>query len=287
PVGQEAFINAAALVETSLAPLELLSVLQALESRAGRTREIRWGARTLDLDVLLYDDLVMSDEQLVLPHPRMAFRRFVLKPATEIAPNMSHPTLGRSIMQLLEHLDQALNYVAITGVPGAGKSPCVKSLLAKSVAARIGANAILETRPDGRLAERAASPSLQTELEFLRDRCALLRGVMPSGNLPYVISDFWLGQSRAYAKELPPDECEQVESAWMKCYQQVASPKLIVFVERNFDDLLHDQKTEPFVAIQRHLREQLLEPGQPPSLMLNTANPSWNEDEVAAAILAM
>ncbi len=80
PPGQNAFVNAAALVETSLSPTELLGVLQALESRVGRTRSVRWGARTLDLDMLLYDKVVMNDEALVLPHPRMAFRRFVLVP---------------------------------------------------------------------------------------------------------------------------------------------------------------------------------------------------------------
>jgi 2-amino-4-hydroxy-6-hydroxymethyldihydropteridine diphosphokinase len=218
PAGQDEFVNAAVLVETSLPPLELLHVLQTLESNAGRTRDTRWGARSLDLDLLLYDDLVMNDEQLILPHPRMPFRRFVLEPASEIAPEMSHPGLGRNIMQLLEHLEQALNYVAVTGVPGVGKSLGVKSLLVKSVAARVGAEGILDRRP----AEHAASPSLQVELEFLSDRCELLRDVRNAGKEPYAISNFWLGQSLAHAKELPPDDYHQVESAWLKCCQQAA-----------------------------------------------------------------
>ncbi len=282
PPGQGEFVNAAALVETSLPPLELLSVLRTLESQAGRTRHIRWEPRSLDLDLLLYDALVVNDEQLVLPHPRMAFRRFVLAPAAEVAPNMPHPVLGRSIMQLLEHLNRAPNYVAITGVPGVGKAQ-----LAKSVAARIGADAIVEGQLAGLSGEPSAGRSLQAELEFLSNRCDLLREVAASGNDPYVISDFWLGQSLAYAKELPPDDYQQVESAWMKSCQQVAAPKLIVFVETDFDASARNRPAEQHITIQRCLREQLLEPGQPPTLTLNAANLSWNEDEVAAAILAM
>jgi deoxyadenosine/deoxycytidine kinase len=106
---------------------------------------------------------------------------------------MLHPVLGRSMMQLLEHLERALNYVAITGVPGVGKSLLVKSLLANAVATRVGAEAILDARPAGQPVEHAASRSLQVELEFLRDRCELLRNVKPTGKEPYAISDFWLG----------------------------------------------------------------------------------------------
>lgn len=84
PAGQGAFLNAVALLETALAPSVLLSELQAIEVAAGRTREVRWGARSLDLDLLLYGEIVSNDGHLVLPHPRMAFRRFVLEPACEV-----------------------------------------------------------------------------------------------------------------------------------------------------------------------------------------------------------
>jgi hypothetical protein len=115
----------------------------------------------------------------------------------------------------------------------------------------------------------------------------LLQDVTSTGKEPYAISDFWLDQSLAYAKVLTPDDYQQVNSAWLKCCQQVGSPKLIVFVEVNFDGLLRDQQTKQLSAVQRNLQEQLLEPGQPPALKLNAANRSWNEEEVAAAILAM
>lgn len=282
PAGQDSFVNAAAHIETSLSPTALMAVLHELESRAGRTRAVRWGPRSLDLDLLLYDDLILNEESLVVPHPRMAFRRFVLTPAAEIAPQMLHPLLGRSISQLLEHLEQAPNYVAITGAPKAGKSK-----LAEAVAARTKAVTVLERQSGGSPIDSAPSPSLQAELEFLRRRCELLRGVTGSRLNQYAISDFWLRQCLAYANELHPEELEQLEAALLNCGDQVAAPKLIVIVEWDLRGAIPDEQTEAIIQIQRELRKQLLGPGQPPSLRLDAANAAWNEEEVVAAILAM
>ncbi len=90
PLGpaQPDYINAVAALQTELAPLALLRQLQALEQQHGRVRLERWGPRTLDLDLLLYDDLEMATEVLTLPHPEMARRNFVLVPLAEIAPGL-------------------------------------------------------------------------------------------------------------------------------------------------------------------------------------------------------
>lgn len=282
PAGQEVFVNAAALVETSLSPIELLGVLQALESQAGRTRAVRWGPRALDLDMLLYDDVVMNGEDLVLPHPRMVFRRFVLVPAAEIAPNMSHPVLRRSMLQLLEHLEQAPNYVAITGTENVGKSQLVKA-----VAARTGAVTVLDRGRRGQPRDSSLRPLFEAELEFLSRRCELLQSVASADKEGHVISDFWLGQCLAYARELNPEDHQQLEVALLDCSRQVVSPKLIVFVESGLDEASVDGPTQPHSEIQRNLLKQLLAPGQPPTLRLDAVNPSWNEEEVVAAILAM
>src|SRR3972149_84228 len=85
PAHQPAFLNAAALLDVSLQPQALLELLQQIEAEHGRRREETWGPRTLDLDLLLYEDLILSTPTLELPHPRMAWRRFVLEPAAEVA----------------------------------------------------------------------------------------------------------------------------------------------------------------------------------------------------------
>ncbi|PWA12147.1 2-amino-4-hydroxy-6-hydroxymethyldihydropteridine diphosphokinase [Pueribacillus theae] len=92
PVGfteQPAFLNMVAEIETSLQPLELLASLQKIEDKLGRTREIKWGPRTIDLDILLYNQETVKSERLIIPHPRMKERGFVLIPLFELAPHLS------------------------------------------------------------------------------------------------------------------------------------------------------------------------------------------------------
>jgi 2-amino-4-hydroxy-6-hydroxymethyldihydropteridine diphosphokinase len=94
-------VNGVVRLETTLAPETLLTRLLAIEAQQGRTRGVRWGPRTLDLDILLYGDLIHSDRRLILPHPRMHERAFVLYPLHDIAPNLSIPGLG-GVKMLLE-----------------------------------------------------------------------------------------------------------------------------------------------------------------------------------------
>jgi 2-amino-4-hydroxy-6-hydroxymethyldihydropteridine diphosphokinase len=103
--GQPAYLNAVVRLDTELDPMALLRGLLAIEQEFGRVRTFPNAPRTLDLDLLLYDDLVLDEEQLTVPHPRMSERAFVLVPLHEIAPELIVPGAGRSVSDLLAGLE--------------------------------------------------------------------------------------------------------------------------------------------------------------------------------------
>ena len=101
PAGQPTFLNGAAALETDLEPDALLDVLKGIERDLGRRPRTRWGPREIDLDVLLYGDRVIETARLTVPHPRLAQRRFVLAPLSEIAPDARDPVTGRTVREML------------------------------------------------------------------------------------------------------------------------------------------------------------------------------------------
>lgn len=107
PVGppQPDYLNGCALLEVQQTPEEFLVLLQAVELQFGRVRTERWGARTLDLDLLLYDELVLNTPSLQIPHPHMRERAFVLVPLAEIAADWLEPRSGKAIAQLVKEVD--------------------------------------------------------------------------------------------------------------------------------------------------------------------------------------
>ena len=100
-VEQDDFLNGALELETLYSPIELLACLNKIEAKFGRERTIRWGPRTLDLDILLYDDIIMQTAKLTIPHIEMHKRDFVLKPLAQIAPYAKHPVSGKTVMEML------------------------------------------------------------------------------------------------------------------------------------------------------------------------------------------
>lgn len=103
-VKQDDFLNGVLGCKTMLSPNALLDRIHEIEQQADRKREIHWGPRTLDLDILFYDDLILDTEKLTIPHPDMQNRQFVLAPMSEIAPYFRHPLTKRTIVQMLADL---------------------------------------------------------------------------------------------------------------------------------------------------------------------------------------
>ena len=104
PVEQPPFVNAVFSLEPEIGPHDLLSLLLDIEGRMGRVRKERWGPRVIDLDLLFYGEMVIGEEGLDVPHPRLHERRFVLAPLAEVAPDFIHPVLKKTVSELLAEL---------------------------------------------------------------------------------------------------------------------------------------------------------------------------------------
>jgi len=112
---QPAFLNQALAVRTALPPIALLAACQAAEQQAGRERRQRWGARTLDVDILLYGQEIIASPTLMVPHPALPARRFALVPLADIAPQLLHPQLHQTVSELLASCPDPLEVVRVLG----------------------------------------------------------------------------------------------------------------------------------------------------------------------------
>ncbi|MBA61731.1 MAG: 2-amino-4-hydroxy-6-hydroxymethyldihydropteridine diphosphokinase [Planctomycetaceae bacterium] len=128
PQGQQTFFNAAAEILTLLPVETLLAEMQKIEAELGRKRQARWDARTIDIDILTFDDMIISSPELVLPHPRMALRRFVLEPVCDLAGQQLHPETGWMYQRHLDHLRLAGNYALMINLTDIGPHDCLASL---------------------------------------------------------------------------------------------------------------------------------------------------------------
>jgi 2-amino-4-hydroxy-6-hydroxymethyldihydropteridine diphosphokinase len=103
---QPKFLNAAIKISTKFEPQELLEKLLHIEKELGRERKERWGPRTLDLDILFYDNIILNEENLIIPHTDMINRNFVLKPLCDIAPKAVHPVCSKTVLELYKELNK-------------------------------------------------------------------------------------------------------------------------------------------------------------------------------------
>ncbi len=289
-------MNGAALLETSLEPGALLEVLFETEKQFGRTRTERWGPRSLDLDLLLYDTIVLETPLLTVPHPRMGWRRFVLEPATEIAGAMLHPTTGWTVARLLQHLSDTPPYVALTGAIGVGKSR-----LAVRLSEATSGVLIAEEVPFDYLESfyrDSSSSGLALELEFLRQRTRLLAADQRHWHVAGrpSVSDFWFGQSLAFARTWLSDEEEEAfRQHWAKAREGVVRARLVVLLDAPIDVLLvririggrdgEDGLTRDVVdRIRRAIRDQTRQPDVGPVLEASLDDSDNALEEVLAAV---
>jgi len=175
PPGQESFLNGACLIETDLPPHDVLALLHAVENTLHRERHEWWGPRTLDLDLLLYDDLILDSEPLTLPHPRMLTRRFVLEPCVEIAPDAWHPLAACTLAEILDSISTAEPHVAVVGVPGSGATEVAAAIAETTLACQV--TAVAPTGP---------AEGVQLDDEFAR---LASRGHMPHAVLLLIAGD--------------------------------------------------------------------------------------------------
>jgi 2-amino-4-hydroxy-6-hydroxymethyldihydropteridine diphosphokinase len=295
PQGQGEFLNAVLRLRTALSPEELMRHLLDVEHRLGRRRTQRWGPRTIDLDVLLFGQHQRKTPDLRIPHPRMAFRRFVLQPAVEIAAEMVHPEIDWTIARLLEHLDAAPPYIAVAGLPKAGKTH-----LAAAVSDRCGVKLItdpLATLEKGPARDGGRDDSTM-DWDVLDVRSRVLRRGGPADGLAESISDFWIEQTRAYAETWLSD-AEQVRyrGDHAETVRHVVPPKLLVLLElapceslsrlRKFEPAAEGWDERRLEMLQRQLEDLACAPRRQPLLRVAAETPSQAVDDVLAAIETM
>ena len=257
PGGQKMFLNAAVLIETTLPASALLTVLQQLEADLGRTREVHWGPRTIDLDLLLYDDLVCDFPNLVLPHPRMTFRRFVLQPSCDVAADMVHPTTGSHLWQLLDYLNTSQNYIAVTGGTDVERAALVKKVQNELFGHGIEVELLLkrDQETEDACAEEYRHAKTYLASEWNQDPA------QPSESNRWLMSDFWI----------KPDSFQEEKE------QDQLQPKLLISLVSTPTTM--DESTSAN-------QKTVFFPG--PFLQLNSLNcsPMRAVEEVTAAILA-
>ncbi|MCA1684875.1 MAG: 2-amino-4-hydroxy-6-hydroxymethyldihydropteridine diphosphokinase [Planctomycetia bacterium] len=234
PVGQKAFLNAAAAIETSMAPESLLDRLNAIEHEAGRVRSEHWGERTLDLDLLLYGDTVLETPRLEVPHPRMMVRRFVLAPLAEIAPDFVEPSTGMTIASLLANLDRRPSYVALFRHRGDQQwifPRLVTALSAIGLSSGHGDGA-------GDCFERRWrwQGNAESGLRLLEQTATELRGDRWSEALwgdRWVVTDFWFDRVYFLARSMtPPSKFAELHDRFLQLRPNVIAPTFLVLDRR-------------------------------------------------------
>ena len=259
------FFNCCVEASTNLNPETLLKTLLEIEESLGRVRtnSNEYSGRSIDLDILLFDDEIIFSPNLIVPHPRMLERKFVLVPLTEITPNYRHPIEKQTILMCLHNSDDSsaiekidatlirpislfekYNYIAIEGNIGAGKTSLAKMIgddyNAKLVLERFADNPFLPKYYEDM--ERYAFP---LEMSFLADRYNQLSEDLAQFDLfkNFIVSDYYIFKSLIFAQvSLHKDEYALYRKVFDVMYREISKPDIYVYLYQNTDRLLNNIK---------------------------------------------
>ena len=226
--------------------MALLAALREIETALGRRRDgPRWSPRSIDLDLLLFGSQIIGSADLTVPHPRMAFRRFVIEPAAEVAPTMIHPTIGWTLAELRDHLRDAPSYVAIAGARARAnrnwRPKCPARSAHVSHGSRGAANHAIEPHqrvwPDMGVGDRI------TQLAIGRiDRSKLGEEELRET----VVSDYWFDQAMCFAPlTLASSRLDEFNQLWHSAAATVLQPKLLVLLDAPVESIWNRVKTLP------------------------------------------
>ncbi len=287
PVGQEKFLNAAAVVETALDAESLLDAIITIEEALGRQRNVRWDARTIDVDLLLFNEQTIRSSRLTVPHPRMAFRKFVLAPAAEVAAEMRDPATGKTIGELWYHMNSAHDYVAI-GVTHP-RAIHVAAALARDVVARLETDIQLPAQLLSTVgafqaisaADDSTGRKSEAAIEFVTLFVENLDEEKWQNYDAWIVSDFWFDQVLGFVS----DSCEsrqntELQELWKTALKDIVLPKLVVVVDDG------DEESGKVGRAVAGLAAAAKQTDLPTLWLTSHERASW-VDEVTAAILAM
>lgn len=258
----DAFYNACIKVETRLKPKTLLKVLKQIEKDLGRKtkKSDNYESREIDLDILFYDDVVFEGKTLIIPHPALHKRRFVLEPLSDIAKDFEHCQLHKTIANLLECCEDtsvikpiniwlknpkktfafsSYNFIAIEGNIGAGKTS-----LATMIAQDFNAKLILERFADNpflpKFYKEPERYAFTLEMSFLADRYQQISDDLSQLDLfkDFMVSDYDVHKSLVFSKvTLPEDEFRLYRKLFYQVYKDIARPDLYVYLYQNTERL--------------------------------------------------
>tara|TARA_R100001377_G_scaffold74498_1_gene50777 strand:- start:111 stop:1256 length:1146 start_codon:yes stop_codon:yes gene_type:complete len=261
------FLNTCIIVKTDYPVETVLEDLLRIETEMGRVRNESevYESRNIDLDILLYNDAIIHTESLVVPHPQMANRRFVLQPLCDVALKEKHPTLHKTIAELLEICEDKstiepiniwlknpskqynlsnYNYIAIEGNIGAGKTS-----LATMISADFNAKLVLERFADNpflpKFYEDAKRYAFTLEMSFLADRYQQISDDLSQLDLfkDFIVSDYDIYKSLIFSKiTLPEDEFNLYRRLFYLMYKDIAKPELYIYLYQNTQRLQENIK---------------------------------------------